>query len=842
MMRRLLQRMDRFWVWLGTLPAGAAARNWFARRSIRDKLTGVVMGVVVLAMTVVSGFALLGVVLNTRDSLRTTRDVVGTLGDVTALSVASALAFNDAKSAANTLSTLGVHPQILEAELLQANGEVFARYEPDSGLPLLVRLAPGWTTTMVQRPVEISAERLGQLRMRVDLVDLWRVFVMQIGIMLAGLGFGVLAAYTLMQRLSQAILRPVEHLGALARRVSESREYALRAQVTTQDELGALAGEFNTMLEQIEQRDAQLREHTEALEQTQEVVCLADASARFRYVNRAFTRTFGYTLDEVRERAVTLLKPDSFGVDPRTQQEMRLALVNGAFSGEVTLMNKSGQRVPMFVNIGPVRARDGTVAGYVGTGHDVSDKQRAEALIRRQANYDDLTSLPNRRMFHECLERAIADSARSKAPLALMLLDLDGFKEVNDALGHDAGDLLLRQVSQRLAQAIASTDTLSRIGGDEFTIIVQNISGTGRISRLADSLLTALAEPFQLDRDLVYVSISIGIALYPSDSSSVEELLKHADQAMYDAKKRGRNGVRYFTPGLQEAAQARMQIVNDLRLALAQNEFRVMYQPIVDFRSGQVRKAEALLRWQHPVRGMVSPAEFIPIAEETGQIVDIGDWVFRQAVAQVQRWRERLHPQFQISVNKSPVQFRAAEARSDAWFDLLRLHGLNGSAIAIEITEGLLMDSSRLVVQKLFQFRERGMQISLDDFGTGYSSLSYLNRLDIDYVKIDQSFVRTLRPDSKELALCEGIIAMAHKLGMRVIAEGVETRTHWELLHGMGCDMGQGYLFSRPLAPADFERLVAGWRPFNPSQGPCDDASDDEAEGPSTLFIDPENS
>ena len=417
-MKALLQRMDHFWQWLATLEATASVRAWFAGRSIRDKLTGVVMGVVVLAMTVVSGFGVLGLVVSSRDSLRATRDVVGTLGDVTALSVASALAFNDPRSAANTLSTLGVHPNILDAELLQGDGTSFARFEPAGGRPLLARLAPALSTTQVERPVEISAERLGLLRMTVDLSGLWRVFVVQVAIMLLGLGLGVMAAYTLMLRLSRAILQPVEHLGALARRVSESREYALRAQVSTQDELGALAREFNTMLEQIEQRDAQLREHTEALEQTQEVVCLADASARFRYVNPAFTRTFGYTLDEVRERAVTLLKPDSLSADVTTQQEIRLALVSGSFSGEVNLMGKAGRRVPMFVNIGPVRGRDGTVVGYVGTGHDVSDKQRAEELIRRQANYDDLTGLPNRRMFHTCLERCIQESASSRAPLA----------------------------------------------------------------------------------------------------------------------------------------------------------------------------------------------------------------------------------------------------------------------------------------------------------------------------------------------------------------------------------------------------------------------------------------
>jgi EAL domain-containing protein (putative c-di-GMP-specific phosphodiesterase class I) len=321
---------------------------------------------------------------------------------------------------------------------------------------------------------------------------------------------------------------------------------------------------------------------------------------------------------------------------------------------------------------------------------------------------------------------------------------------------------------------------------------------------------------FQLGEEQVFVSASIGITMYPSDATDIESLYKNADQALYVAKGAGRNRFSFFTPALQEAAQTRVRLANDLRTALVEQQFRVVYQPIVNLTTGAIHKAEALIRWQHPTRGLVSPAAFIPIAEASGLIVDIGEWVFQQAMAQVQRWRQTLDPHFQISVNKSPVQFHHNDTGRAPWDLQLQAQGLPGACIVVEITEGLLLDTSTNVADQLLELRDSGIQVSLDDFGTGYSSLSYLQKFDIDFVKIDQSFVRHLIDHSTDLALCKAIIVMAHALGMKVIAEGVETQLQRDLLATAGCDYAQGYFYARPMSEPDFEAFVADYTKRTP--------------------------
>lgn len=329
------------------------------------------------------------------------------------------------------------------------------------------------------------------------------------------------------------------------------------------------------------------------------------------------------------------------------------------------------------------------------------------------------------------------------------------------------------------------------------------LSEQNSIERSAELILDSLAQPFQLGAEVVYLTTSIGITFYPADATDADILLKNADQAMYAAKSLGRNRYHYFTPAMQEAVKHRMRLMADLREALPGQQFRLVYQPIVALANNQVLKAEALLRWQHPQRGLVSPAEFIPLAERTGLIVDIGEWVFEQAAQQVAQWRKQYQLELQISVNKSPVQFQSGKGH-EAWFALLQQLQLPGDSIVLEITEGLLLDASATITEQLRQFRAEGMQVSIDDFGTGYSSLSYIKKFAIDFLKIDQSFVRNLAPGSDDLALCEAIIVMAHKLGIKVIAEGIETAAQCDLLRQAGCDYGQGYWFSRPLNPEDF--------------------------------------
>lgn len=442
------------------------------------------------------------------------------------------------------------------------------------------------------------------------------------------------------------------------------------------------------------------------------------------------------------------------------------------------------------------------------------ERKHAEDLIWHQANYDSVTKLPNRRLFRDRLELEMRKTQRKEQTLALLFIDLDRFKEVNDTLGHDVGDLLLVEAAHRISACVRESDTVARLGGDEFTVILAQLEDVDRVEQVAQEIIGTLAAPFRLGDETVYISASLGITLYPGDAKSVEDLIKNADQAMYVAKNHGRNGFSYFTSQMQEHAQHRQHLIKDLRDALPGNQFRLYFQPIIDLRGGEVVKAEALIRWMHPQRGLVSPEEFIPLAEETGLIVDIGDWVFNQAVSWMLRWHERDYACRQVSVNKSPSQFVSDERHAN-WGARLRAAGLPGECIVVEITEGLLLDARAEVTQGLLSFRDAGIQVALDDFGTGYSTLSYLKKFDIDYLKIDRSFVRDLASDPNDLALSEAIIVMAHKLGLKVVAEGVETVEQRDILRTAGCDYAQGFLYAKPMPAEEFDALLASGKPLH---------------------------
>ncbi len=440
---------------------------------------------------------------------------------------------------------------------------------------------------------------------------------------------------------------------------------------------------------------------------------------------------------------------------------------------------------------------------------DITEKRRYDALIWKQANFDLLTELPNRYMFYDRLDQDIRKAHRDAGLLGLLFIDLDRSKEVNDSLGHHVGDQLLVEMAQRIRECVRETDTVARLGGDEFTVALPGIGDAGFAEKVAQHILRRLCEPFTVGESQaqVFISASIGITFYPLDAQDVDQMLRNADQAMYAAKKAGRNRLSFFTPALQDLAEYRLKTHNDLRLALERQQFEIHFQPIVAMASGQVVKAEALLRWNHPQRGLVGPGEFVPLAEETGLIVEIGDWVFRQVAHQMHLWKHHQTP-LQVSVNMSPLQFYGDAVTVQEWLDHLRQLGLSGEHLAIEITEGLLLSGDSGVAEKLQMFRDADIELAIDDFGTGYSSLSYLSKYPINYLKIDQVFVRNLVQDANSRALCEVIILMAHKLGLRVVAEGIETAEQRDFLKAAGCDFGQGYFYSKPLPAEAFEAYL----------------------------------
>ncbi len=536
-------------------------------------------------------------------------------------------------------------------------------------------------------------------------------------------------------------------------------------------------------------------------------IALIDSSdGQFRDVNPRFAEIAGRSAQEMRHcRWLEICHPDDVAPEQEKMAQLAAQQING-FKMETRLVRPDGRSVWVEVSINAVGTE--SQPHHLCMIEDITEKKETEALIWQQANFDTLTQLPNRRMFLDRLQHDILKSRRDGTRIAILFIDLDHFKEVNDTLGHHQGDVLLVEAARRIGACVRQSDTVSRLGGDEFTVILPELSEVDRVEDIAQHIIDSLRMPFQLGQEQAFVSASIGITIYPDDAGNMEDLLKHADQAMYAAKGAGRNRFSYFTPALQVAALNRMRLTNDLRGALKGNQLKLYFQPIVHLPTGKIHKAEALIRWEHPQRGMVSPLEFIPLAESSGLIVDIGEWVFRESAQWVKRWREEVHPGFQVSLNQSPMEFQRERATYADWLAYLQQLGVPGESIVVEITEGLLLDANTSVTDKLLQLRDAGIQVALDDFGTGYSSLSYLKKFDIDYLKIDRSFTRNLAPDSSDMALSDAIIVMAHKLGLNVIAEGVETTEQRDLLAGAGCDYGQGYLFARPLPAADFDAML----------------------------------
>lgn len=543
----------------------------------------------------------------------------------------------------------------------------------------------------------------------------------------------------------------------------------------------------------------QMRIAATVYENSHEAIMVTDAENRLIAANPAFTRLTGYSFAEICGS-----HPDVFrvcgGEDTFHRDLCQRLHEDGFWIGEVWDRRKDGEPFLKELKLTVVRDPSGKVQNYVGMFTDITERKRNEELIWRQANYDAVTGLPNRHMFHDRLEQNAQQALRSGQNMALILIDLDHFKEINDSLGHNAGDVLLAEVARRIMRCVRGVDTVARLGGDEFAVILPDLGRPEQAERVARTLLGSLSKSVDFEGESMFVTASVGIAIFPHDSASLDGLFRNADQAMYAAKAAGRNCFSYYTPALQEAALNRMRMGNDLRRGINDAQFRVHYQPIVHLDSGRVVKAEALLRWNHPRHGMIEPSRFIPLAEDTGMIVPLGEWVAHQAIEQLAEWRKCYDPAFQISINQSPVQFRRNEFADMDWVHELDSRGLDKKSVVIEITEGLLLNAEPLVNDNLQHFHDAGIQVAIDDFGTGYSSLAYLQKFDIDYLKIDQSFVENI--DGVGLDLCEAIVVMAHRLGLEVVAEGVETGHQRDVLTEMGCDYAQGFLYAHPL-PAD---------------------------------------
>ena len=536
-----------------------------------------------------------------------------------------------------------------------------------------------------------------------------------------------------------------------------------------------------------------------------------DAEYRFTQMS---SKVYEHSLDAEEHIGKTRWEMPLTGVsDEQWQAHKNLLAAREPFQDFVYQRHDThGNLRTISVNGRPVFDEQGNFRGYRGTGRDITEQKRVEEQIRHMAHHDALTGLPNRVLLHDRIGQAIAQAQRNRRVATLLFIDLDRFKNVNDSLGHQVGDGLLRTVAERLVACTRRTDTVARIGGDEFVVVLTDLNQAEDAGPVAQKVLAALSQPASIQGHELRVTPSVGICAYPHDGEDVETLMRNADTAMYHAKEMGRNNYQFFTQQMNIAAQQRLQLENDLRHALEREEFTLYYQPQIELKTGDICGFEALIRWPHPQRGMVAPLQFIPLAEETGLITSIGEWVLRQACAQTRAWQSLGYPELRVSVNCSAQQFRR-EGIVETVARSLQQAGLPAASLELEITESVIIEHAEQVLVRFRALDEMGVELAIDDFGTGYSSLSYLKRFPVQKLKIDQSFVRDIGSDPDDAAIVSAIIAMAHSLGLKVVAEGVETAEQLAFLKSLGCDGAQGYYFSRPVPAEEVVKLLRSWNP-----------------------------
>ena len=912
--------------------------------NIRSKLTALVHITLLIAVLFVFASS---AILMMSSGIDDKRHELQMLANVTAHNLEASLLFSDEKSAAEILQSLRESTDIDSALLQDVSGNNLAVYYSEhlaSNGESLEHWLPIQSSISINRDIMVEGRSIGRLSLQASLHTVWLSLLTLILEMTVATIIAALIAFFLAKRLTTFIIDPISKIVNTARNISSSGDYTLRINKTSEDEIGSLADELNSMMDTINQRDKLLRDaestlvelnadlsatlkaipdllfeldddgeyiniwannpellaaqrgellgHTineilppeaantmmSALKEAEqrgvsrghiirldlplgaswfelstsikqlptsstshahfimlsrditdhirseqqlriaatafeshEGMMITDANANILQVNHAFTTITGYEAAEVIGKNPRILS--SGRQNAAFYATMWESIINtGQWEGEIWNRRKNGEIYPQRLTIATVNDKDGLMTNFVASLTDTSASRNAAEKIEHLAFYDPLTNLPNRRLLVDRLGQALAASTRSGQQGAVLFLDLDNFKALNDTMGHGAGDLLLQQVAERLTTYVRETDTVSRLGGDEFVVILeslsaQSIDAAAQAEATVNTILTAINMPYKLNDFEYSITSSIGITLYNDRELDLEDLLKQADIAMYQAKKSGRNCLRFFDPAMQESINIRTALEADLRIAIERQQFQLYYQVQTDS-SGRILGAETLIRWIHPMRGMVPPTQFIPLAEETGLILSIGSWVLETACAQLKVWQgNKLTQDLSLSVNVSARQFHQSGFVAQVQ-DVVRRYALNPGQLKLELTEGMLLENVDDIIVTMSELRNVGIQFSLDDFGTGYSSLQYLKKLPLSQLKIDQSFVRDIATGQNDAAIVRTIIAMAETLGLNVIAEGVETEAQREFLELQGCHAFQGYLFGKPMLIEQFEALL----------------------------------
>ena len=554
------------------------------------------------------------------------------------------------------------------------------------------------------------------------------------------------------------------------------------------------------------QREQRLLQWNAVFDNASEGMVITDINGLIIDVNQSFTKITGYTPDEVKGRTPHVLNSGKH--DKSFFQALWASLAEtGRWQGEIWNRRKSGDVYPEWLSVSRIQNREGETCNYVGVFSDISSLKESERKLYHMAHHDPLTGLPNRLLMTARLEHAIGQAKRNPARLAVLFLDLDRFKNINDAYGHEIGDQLLVNVASRLKVRLREQDTIARLGGDEFVVILEQIQSADCAMTIASSFIESLSRPFNLVNNEVYATPSIGIAMYPEDGTESDTLIKNADIAMYRAKEQGRHRYCLYTPTLSSRLEHRLSYETLLRRALERNEFQLFYQPQVRAVDRKILGAEVLLRWHHPEQGLQLPGMFIPVLEEADLMDEVGNWVLNSACQQLREWRQKGLPQIRLAVNLSAKQISPGYIR-DQLPALLSQYQLGPQCLELEITEHNIMESGEQATQLIASLRDLGISLAIDDFGTGYSSLARLKRLPVHCLKIDRSLVRDIPLDTNDQAICRAVVALGHSLGIRIVAEGVEVEEQADFLLQINCDELQGYLYGRPMESGEFEHLL----------------------------------
>ncbi len=765
------------------------------------------------------------------------------LADAVSSNSTAALIFHDSRSAEEILSALRAEPSVVAACIYDDTGKPFAKYVRDHNVsflpppaqpPLILFKA----TRLVQfRNIVLDKETVGAIYIESDLSQLDATVRAYSIVFIAMLLLALLLAAGIAPWLQRPISQPLVDLVGTATAISNNHDYSIRSHLKSSNEFGLLVTAFNGMLDQIEARDQQLRDHREQLERevssrTAELVVanaqIRQAEEKYRAIfedavigifqatldgrpmsiNRALAQIHGYDSPEQLMAEVPNVVAELF-VCPEQMSKIALELESKGILRDiqVELYRRDRSKRWVVANLRAVRDRDGKLSLIEGTMEDITERKLAEEQVQYLAFYDALTGLPNRTLLRDRLINALANARRRNEKVALLFVDLDRFKIINDSLGHSCGDLLLQQVAERFKKSAREQDTVSRIGGDEFVIAMSGVKDIPDIAVAAERIMDAMAREFVIQDHRFNVSCSMGISIYPDHGLDSETLIKNADAAMYCAKESGRCAFRMFTQNMNAQVMERLTIESNLRTALEKQQFFLVYQPQLDLASQKIIGFEALLRWRHPEMGLVAPDRFIRVAENSGLILPIGKWVLRTACSAARHWQTLGLPAVPVAVNVSAVQFRQEDFLATTR-SVLRETGLAPQYLEIELTESVLLSNAELTLPVLHELKTMGVNLAIDDFGTGYSSLSYLRQFPVSRLKIDRSFIKAVALNPDDAAITSAIISLGKSLNVKVIAEGVENESQFSFLRSHECDEIQGYYFSQPLTQQQVEEKL----------------------------------